>query len=53
MTKDSEFKKFDEAMTSLLKVPHSKIKAKLDAEREEKKKRPKRMPKTSRSESGS
>lgn len=34
---ESEFEKFDETMEQLLKVPHSKIKEKLDAEKAEKK----------------
>jgi hypothetical protein len=29
----SEFQKFDKTMRQLIKVPHSKIKAKLDAEK--------------------
>ncbi len=37
MTK--EFTKFDQAMGELLKVPHSEIKKKLDAEKAEKRKR--------------
>lgn len=39
---DYEYKKFDDLMTQLLKVPHSQIKAQLDAE-----KAAKRKPKTS------
>ena len=39
MTKSREFVKFDRAMEELLKVPHSEIKKKLDAEKEEKRKR--------------
>jgi hypothetical protein len=37
--KSSEFERFDRAMGELLKVPHSEIKKKLDAEKEEKRKR--------------
>jgi hypothetical protein len=39
MRKTSEFEKFDRAMGELLKVPHSEIKKKLDAEKAEKRKR--------------
>jgi len=34
--KSKEFQKFDAMMTTLLAVPHSQIKAKLDAEKAEK-----------------
>jgi hypothetical protein len=34
-----EFENFDRAMDQLLRVPHSEIKKKLDAEKEEKRKR--------------
>lgn len=45
MTKRSEeFAKFDRAMEELLKVPHSEIKKKLDAEKEEKRKRKAAIP---------
>ena len=37
----NEFEKFDRAMGELLKVPHSEIKKKLDAEKAEKQKRKK------------
>jgi hypothetical protein len=37
--RSEEFQKFDRAMDELLKVPHSEIKKKLDAEKEEKRKR--------------
>lgn len=40
MTK--EFDKFDRTMRELLKVPHSDIKAKLDAEKKAKKRKPKK-----------
>jgi hypothetical protein len=33
MKKTSEYDKFDQAMCELMKVPHSEIKAKLDAEK--------------------
>lgn len=35
----SEFENFDAMMRELIKVPHDKLKAALDAEKEEKKKR--------------
>jgi hypothetical protein len=38
----SEFENFDRMMRDLMKVPHSDIKAALDAEKAEKKKRPKK-----------
>ena len=34
-----EFSKFDETMKKLMKVPHSEIKAKLDAEKKAKKRK--------------
>jgi len=37
MKKDSEFDNFDRAMKGLMKVPHSEIKTKLDAEKKAKK----------------
>jgi len=37
----SEYKKFDETMDALLKVPRSEIKAKLEAEKATKKRKPK------------
>lgn len=36
---NEEYKKFDQVMNRLLKVPHSEIKAKLDAEKAEKQKK--------------
>jgi len=42
MRKNSEFENFDRTMRDLMKVPHSEIKAKLDAEKRAKKKRPKK-----------
>jgi hypothetical protein len=42
-TKTSEYGNFDRTMKELIKVPHSEIKAKLDAEKATKKaKKPKR-----------
>jgi hypothetical protein len=38
----NEFEKFDATMRKLIKVPHEKIKAKLDAEKADKKRKPKR-----------
>jgi hypothetical protein len=35
----AEYERFDRAMDQLLKVPHSEIKKKLDAEKAEKRKR--------------
>ncbi len=40
--KESEFTNFDRTMRSLMKVPHSEIKAKLDAEKKVKKRKPKK-----------
>lgn len=37
--KSSEFDKFDRTMQNLLKVPHSEIKARLDAEKKAKKRK--------------
>jgi hypothetical protein len=39
MTKNSEFNKFDTAMRKLLGVSHDELKAKLDAEKKDKKKK--------------
>jgi hypothetical protein len=40
MTKiTDEYQKFDKTMTALLKVPHSEVKAQLDAEKAEKQKK--------------
>lgn len=41
MRKNSQFDKFDHTMRNLMKVPHSEIKAKLDAEKKAKKRKPK------------
>ena len=38
-TTNSEFDNFDRTMRELIKVPHSEIKAKLDAEKAEKEKK--------------
>jgi hypothetical protein len=40
---NQEFNKFDETMKKLMKVPHSEIKAKLDAEKKAKKRKPKKI----------
>jgi len=37
--KESEFRRFERAVEELLKVPHSEIKAKLDAEKAAKKRK--------------
>lgn len=42
MTKQSEHGRFDSTMRDLMKVPHSEIKAKLDAEKAEKKRKAKK-----------
>lgn len=42
MKKSGQYEKFDRTMRDLLKVPHSEIKAKLDAEKAEKKRKPKK-----------
>ncbi len=41
MKGSEEFKNFDNTMRQLLKVPHAEIKAKLDAEKAAKKRKPK------------
>jgi len=41
MKNSDEFSNFDRTMRELMKVPHSEIKAKLDAEKAEKEKHPK------------
>lgn len=45
MKKSTEFQKFDDMMTKLLAVPHSEVKAKMDAEKAAKKAMKKRKPK--------
>jgi hypothetical protein len=42
MKKQSEFDVFNNTMRGLMKVPHSDIKAKLDAEKKAKKRKPKK-----------
>ena len=37
-----DFKKFDRTMRTLIRIPHSEIKAKLDAEKAAKKRKPRR-----------
>ena len=39
MKKESEFRRFERTVEELLKVPHSEIKAKLDAEKRAKKRK--------------
>lgn len=49
MVKSSpEFEKFDRTMRKLLAVPHSEIKAKLDAEKQAKKRKKSRVSSASR-----
>jgi hypothetical protein len=45
--KTSEFEKFDNTMRKLIHVPHSEMKAKLDAEKRAKKKRKAKKPSAS------
>jgi hypothetical protein len=52
MKKKNEFKQFDDAMTKLLAVPHNELKAKLDAEKAAKKRKPKRTSASDRVSSG-
>lgn len=42
MKRSTEFEKFDQTMRDLMKTPHSEIKAKLDAEKKAKKRKPKK-----------
>jgi len=42
MKNSNEFDNFDRTMRQLINVPHTEIKAKLDAEKAEKRKRPKK-----------
>jgi hypothetical protein len=37
-----DFEKFDRVMRELMKIPHAEIKAKLDAEKKAKKRKPKK-----------
>jgi hypothetical protein len=46
--KNREFENFDKAITQILKVPHSEIKAKLDEEKEAKKRKKIKKPSASR-----
>lgn len=39
MKKNSEYSNFDQTMRALIQVPHSEIKAKLDAEKKAKKRK--------------
>ncbi len=48
MTKKSEYGKFTNLVTGLLKVPHSEMKAKLDAEKQAKKRKKPRASSASR-----
>jgi hypothetical protein len=52
MKQNEEFEKFDVTMHRLIKVPHSTIKAKLDAEKSEKKRKPKKASVSGRASSG-
>jgi len=46
-TQSREFENFDNTMRQLMKVPHSEIKAALDAEKREKQKRKAKKPSAS------
>lgn len=48
MTKSAEYQNFDRTMRELVKVPHSEIKAKLDAEKRAKKRKKSRTSSASR-----
>ena len=48
MKKESEFRRFERTVEELLKVPHSEIKAKLDAEKAAKKRKKSRKSSASR-----
>ena len=50
--RNEEFDNFDRTMRQLVRVPHSKIKAKLDAEKEAKKRKSKRTPRDSSGREG-
>jgi hypothetical protein len=52
MTKSPEYERFDATMRRLISVPHSKIKAKLDAEKAAKKRKPKRTSASGRASGG-
>jgi len=49
---NSEFENFDQTMRRLIKVPHEKIKAKLDAEKAAKKRKTKRTSASRRASGG-
>ena len=49
MEKNSEFQNFDRTMRQLIKVPHSEIKAALDAEKAEKQEKKRKAKKPSAS----
>ena len=52
MKSSKEFQKFDNMMEALLKVPHSEIKAKLDAEKREKAAKKRKVKPSASRESG-
>lgn len=52
MRKSNEYERFDRTMRQLLRVPHSEIKAKLDAEKTAKKRKPKRTSASRRASGG-
>ena len=52
MNKSSEYVKFDRTMRKLVSIPHSAVKAKLDAERRAKKKRKPRVSASGRASGG-
>jgi hypothetical protein len=52
MKKQSQYDNFERAMGELLKVPHSEIKARLDAEKQAKKRKKSKKSSASREASG-
>jgi hypothetical protein len=42
LSKKSEFRNFNDTMRKIMSVPHAEVKAKLDAEKAAKKRKPKR-----------
>lgn len=52
MKNTSEFERFDTTMRKLMSVPHSEIKAKLDAEKAAKKRKPKKTSASGRASGG-
>ena len=50
MNKSKEFEQFDRTMRQLISVPHSEIKAKLDAEKATKARNRAKVPKTRKAE---